>query len=502
MKISVSILVLLFTISVYSQNNTQRYNENNYPYVISSKQINANNIRAWITNYGELHRDSVTTGQGFEWPKYSNHYAIYASGLWLGGKIQDSIHMAASHFLNEFLPGYVNINTQQPNGKDDPLYRIYKVSPLYSNGNSEFDNWSLWPVNQGAPWIDMNNNGIFEPPSDRPVMKGDQNMFCAFTDGYPEAHTLFDTGPLKADIHLYSWAKNAPFCTDVIYHEYKIINKRNGNWDSLFVGFFSDSDIGSNAGADRNGCDTMRNFMFNYKGVNNDPQYGDAPPAVGYLIYEASRHNGRLMDICNNYLKGFEHPSNYMMAFNLLKGLKRDGEPRINPYNNTVTRYTYSGNPEDSTGWVFGFPRDTRNLMSSYIGTVVPLDTIVFSVAVFIKRGTNNLNAVTQLKNCASQIIGITQNNYEIPEAYNLYQNYPNPFNPSTIISFEVPQLSNVKLSVYDILGREVEILVNSKLNAGTYNADWNAAGFSSGVYFYVLNTDKYKETRKMVLLK
>lgn len=503
MKTSLYLTVLLITVSLHSQQkNFPKFIERSYPYIVNANYIDANNIKAWMRNDGPVHSD-LFGDPGFFWPKDSSKYAIYTSGIWLGCKVGDSIRLAISEFGSDFWPGYIDFNSQTPIGENDPLYRIYKVSPMYPNGNTVYDSWAIWPVNQGAPWIDVNNNGIYEPPADMPVMKGDQNMFCAFTDGYPESHTnrAGSTAPMRADIHLYSWAVSNPFCTDVIYHEYKIINKRNSNWDSLSVGFFSDSDIGF-ATTDRTGCDTLRDFMFNYKGVNNDPPYGEAPPAVGYLLYGASRHSKRLIDVCNNYLKGFEEPSNYKETFNLLKGLKNTGEPRINPTNNTITRYTYSGNPEDSTGWIFPYTQDTRNMMSSYMGTVVPLDTITFSVAVFIKRGTNNLNAVTQLKNCASQIIGITQNNNEIPKTYMLHQNYPNPFNPTTNIEFQLPEQSNIRLAVYDILGREVEILVNAKLNAGTYNADWNAAGYSSGVYFYMLSTDKFIQTKKMVLLK
>ena len=89
-----------------------------------------------------------------------------------------------------------------------------------------------------------------------------------------------------------------------------------------------------------------------------------------------------------------------------------------------------------------------------------------------------------------------------IPETYNLGQNYPNPFNPTTTISFNIPLQSNVKLYVYDILGREVAKLVNQELNPGNYNILWNAQNLSSGVYFYKLIASGFVETKKMVLLK
>jgi uncharacterized delta-60 repeat protein len=101
-----------------------------------------------------------------------------------------------------------------------------------------------------------------------------------------------------------------------------------------------------------------------------------------------------------------------------------------------------------------------------------------------------------------SQMVGITPVSSEIPDAFLLDQNYPNPFNPKTKIKFGLPTSSFAKLVVYDMLGRELETLVNEQLNAGTYEADWNASKFTSGVYYYKLTSGDFAETRKAVLIK
>ncbi|MBN8586465.1 MAG: T9SS type A sorting domain-containing protein [Ignavibacteria bacterium] len=103
---------------------------------------------------------------------------------------------------------------------------------------------------------------------------------------------------------------------------------------------------------------------------------------------------------------------------------------------------------------------------------------------------------------CNYYFSGITQTGNSIPENYSLSQNYPNPFNPVTKIKFSIPVKGNVKLSVFDALGRVVNILVNQNLNYGTYEAEWNASDYPSGVYFYKLETEKYSETKKMALVK
>ena len=101
-----------------------------------------------------------------------------------------------------------------------------------------------------------------------------------------------------------------------------------------------------------------------------------------------------------------------------------------------------------------------------------------------------------------NEIIGIKQISSEVPSVYSLNQNYPNPFNPSTNIKYELPKNSFVKIVVFDMLGREVEALVNEKLSPGSYSIDWNASQYPSGVYFYRLTTEGFSETKKMILLK
>ena len=99
-------------------------------------------------------------------------------------------------------------------------------------------------------------------------------------------------------------------------------------------------------------------------------------------------------------------------------------------------------------------------------------------------------------------ITGIYPISSEIPNTYSLYQNYPNPFNPSTIINYQLPVSNQVRLVIYDILGREIAVLVNEKLSSGTYEVKWDGSNYPSGMYFYKLITAEYTETRKMVLVK
>jgi len=89
-----------------------------------------------------------------------------------------------------------------------------------------------------------------------------------------------------------------------------------------------------------------------------------------------------------------------------------------------------------------------------------------------------------------------------LPKRYSLEQNYPNPFNPATVINFSIPESGNVQIAIYDALGREVESLVDQKMDTGNYNADWNATNYAAGIYFYSIKVNDFVSTKKMVLLK
>ena len=98
--------------------------------------------------------------------------------------------------------------------------------------------------------------------------------------------------------------------------------------------------------------------------------------------------------------------------------------------------------------------------------------------------------------------IGLSQVSTEIPERFSLSQNYPNPFNPVTRIRFSVSSSADVKLQIFDILGKEIKVLVNDAFTPGVYEADFDASNLPSGVYFYKLTSGTFSETKKMVLIK
>ena len=127
--------------------------------------------------------------------------------------------------------------------------------------------------------------------------------------------------------------------------------------------------------------------------------------------------------------------------------------------------------------------------------------------------GSVGLKALTGLAYAETGVTSVEgRDDKSIPKEFILSQNYPNPFNPSTSIEFSVPVNSNVRLTIYNLLGQEVSTLVSEELNAGNYSVIWNGTdknGFqvSSGVYLYKMkasgtNGGEFQEIRKMILLK
>jgi photosystem II stability/assembly factor-like uncharacterized protein len=167
---------------------------------------------------------------------------------------------------------------------------------------------------------------------------------------------------------------------------------------------------------------------------------------------------------------------------------------------------------DDNTGWIisqnYGWPYINRLYYTSNGG----LDLLqVQSLDSFEVRGMSFLNALTGyvcgdsgtvLKTTNGGLVFVNPISSDVPKSYLLSQNYPNPFNPATTINYELPEAGYVKLVVYDILGREIAILVNEKESAGIYKVQWDASPYPSGVYFYKLVTEDFSETKRMVLVK
>ena len=155
------------------------------------------------------------------------------------------------------------------------------------------------------------------------------------------------------------------------------------------------------------------------------------------------------------------------------------GDDRIRKTTNGSNFNSYDPNPQDISYYGMYFINPTTGYICGANGSILKTTT----------GGLVVTNALTQSGN-------------EIPDKIFLKQNYPNPFNPSTRIGFDLSNQNFVRLKIYNTLGQEVALLVNEKLNAGSYEYTFDGSVLPSGIYFYKLETGEFFETKKMVLVK
>lgn len=161
--------------------------------------------------------------------------------------------------------------------------------------------------------------------------------------------------------------------------------------------------------------------------------------------------------------------------------------------------YTVRYNSNGDTTWTMRH-NGTANA-NDYGSEVAVIDTS----KVFVTGAVVMLPATTAsiyTARYSSQIIGIKPVSTNVPRVFNVEQNYPNPFNPSTSFKVDIPKESMVKITVYDVTGRAVEILASENLEPGTYEVTWNALKYASGMYFYRVETGDNAVTKKMILVK
>lgn len=124
-------------------------------------------------------------------------------------------------------------------------------------------------------------------------------------------------------------------------------------------------------------------------------------------------------------------------------------------------------------------------------------------------KGDRHAQKIPDLSSSVSLTVTVASGKTEelLPTAFSLSQNYPNPFNPETVIRYSLPEDCNVELIIYNILGQQVKVLVDTYQNAGYKAVHWNGRDdggneIASGLYFYKIKTPKYSESKKMILLR
>lgn len=537
--------------------DTTNFDENQFPFIIYSsdlKYIAINEIFMWLWDNGIGSHDLRTDASGLYWPGGINAQvaATFSDGLWWSYLVNGEKRANGSYFSRSGVrPGIIQ-NDGDPADPTDSLYKIWKIGTDWESlpageERDEYEfNYNNWPVEIGAPWEDANEDGIFTRGVDLPKFIGDETLWYVSNDlDTAKSLSVFGSLPIGLEFQVTTWGYKSDLLKDVVFKKYKVINKGNQTAENIFLGFWSDDDLGD-AGDDYPGCDSLLNMGYIFNGDNDDQgYYGTPPPAIGRIIIQPPVVPASQIDSArfgDGWRKGYKNLrlSAYSPGFknwtglpqdpaagtyegtievdNLLHGLHNFGDSLINPHTDYGTVFPLNGDPETGTGWYCGagWPGgpssgDRRSLIPSGPFNLAPSDTNEFVIAVFLQKGTDNLNSVTKLKQYAAflqnwyntiLVTDIKEDNKIIPLEFSLFQNYPNPFNPNTKISWQSPVGSWQTLKVYDVLGNEVATPVDEYKPAGKYEVNFDASKLSSGVYFYQLWAGSFIETKKMVLMK
>ncbi|MBE2219092.1 MAG: T9SS type A sorting domain-containing protein [Ignavibacteria bacterium] len=151
-----------------------------------------------------------------------------------------------------------------------------------------------------------------------------------------------------------------------------------------------------------------------------------------------------------------------------------------------------------ATGTPITITPGTESYTFTYYKNPVWQDSSMYTLAFL--QNDNDKSVVNSGR--MGMLVGVEPFINETPERFTLQQNYPNPFNPTTNIKFSMPENGYASLKVFNVLGKEVKTLVDGNQQKGTYNVFFDASNLPSGIYFYTLNTGKFTETKKMILVK
>jgi hypothetical protein len=228
---------------------------------------------------------------------------------------------------------------------------------------------------------------------------------------------------------------------------------------------------------------------------------------IAPLVYKHQPYEWELPQHGKNYAKSW--------IYRRLAGLDTAGNAMINPITGKPTKWGLSGDPTAKTGWVDELPQDRFMMISTGPFDLLPGESNTMTIAIIAVPDSNYFGTVSKLKQRAAEIkaffrksireltdVNFKQVGVKRFYEYQLHQNYPNPFNAATKIGYVLAEPGLVKLSIFNLLGKEIATLVNERQQSGSYEVFWNAKGFPSGTYFCRLEVGTFKTTRKLVLVK
>lgn len=402
--------------------------------------IDINQCFMWVGNNGMGSHSPVTDGQGFFWPggRQATIGAIFADGLIWGAKIGREIRVNGATYRYGLQAGKILPDGTADN-PNDPKYRIYKIRkgweslPPGPERDALEKDYNEWPMEDGAPFEDVDGNGKFTPGVDKPQFVGDMVLWCVSNDMDASRSTFtYGTLPmgLEQQMTVFGFNRTGDL-GDMVFKKYVIINKGTLTLKDMYFGYWSDTDMGD-ANDDYTGCDTVLSLGYTYNGDNNDVGfYGTTPPAVGYDFFQGPIIPATPNDsakFLSSWRKGFRNlpmtaftfyingsptyrdpdlgvAEGSVQFYNYLTGFVWNGDPFVDPNTGQEVKFVLSGDPVAKTGWYEGpgwpggpIPGDRRHLMCSGPFNMAPGDTQEVVVGILIGRSVNNLASITELK--------------------------------------------------------------------------------------------------------
>ncbi len=506
-----------------------------------------NRVSQWIGNNG-LSSNDGKGGAGLFWPvdRTPTPTAIYQDGVVWGAKINGEIKVNGNTYNQGLQAGKI----LSQGVSDNPMftkYYIWKIRDDYHKLSDPYEklkykyNYENWPGDLGAPYEDVNGDGKWTAGVDKPKYMGDEVLWYVANDLDSNASLrTYGSPPIGLEVQVTTYSFAVEDLQDVVFKKYKFINKSGTDISDMYLGIWSDPDLGA-PNDDYVGCDSTLNLGYVYNGNASDAVFG-VPPAAGYLLLQGPKVAGNSTDSAyfdGKWITGFKNlpmsaftfyingsatyddPSlgtyeGSLQFYDNFEGLDKNGNAFVNPVTGKKTKYCLSGDPVGGSGWYEGAgwsggpaPGDRRLLMSTGPFEFKNGDVQEISFAIILAQGTDAINSVQVLKDKVPVVKRLfyetplkAENGKAVPSIFGLRQNYPNPFNPTTTIEYSVAKSTFVSLKVYDVLGRLVTTLVKERKSPGHYAVRFNAGNLASGIYFYRLNAGKFTQVKKMILMK
>ena len=376
--------------------------------IATTGNYDGNRVYTDLENNGMIVSHRITGHSGMEWPKGTSLYSVFASGVWYAGSVGGDLRCATAEYGPEMVAGPYGTNSS------DASYKIWKVNKSDLGDPLASDDFQNWPVADGAPWVDVDGDGVYTPlPNgvDHPEFLGDQVIWYVRNDGDPTAHTIFQTLPLGIEVQTTVFGFDRPDAFgDMMFVKELIINKGGNTIDDMYIGLWSDPDLGD-ASDDYVGCDTTLGLGFCWNDGDDSyySSYSGGTPAVGYDFFQGpivpsagdtafafgrniADYKNLSMSSFSKYINGdpvYTDPNDVQEVYNYMQGLMRDGSEF--PVAATGgSKFVHPGNPSDDTGPTDDVlvdsdlnPADDRRfLMNTGPFTMSPADSqeVVFAI--------------------------------------------------------------------------------------------------------------------------